>query len=55
MARIKPAMDSLQDVAEWSVDLNAPEKVLSVTLKTGDKASVVKAVEELGYKIEEIK
>ena len=55
VARIKPAMDSLQDVAEWSVDLNAPEKVLHVTLKTGDKASVVKAVEALGYKIEEIK
>ena len=55
VARIKPAMDGLQDVAEWSVDLNAPEKVLRVTLKTGDKASVVKAVEGLGYKIEEIK
>lgn len=55
VARIKPAMDVLQDVAEWSVDLNSPDKLLLVTLKGGDTSAVVKAVEGLGYKIEEVK
>lgn len=55
VARIKPAMDALQDVAEWSVDLNSPDKLLHVTLKGGDTRAVVKAVEGLGYKIEEVK
>lgn len=48
-------MDDLKDVIDWSVDLNSPDKLLHVTLKTGDTSSVVKAVESLGYKIQEVK
>lgn len=55
VARIKPVMDDLKDVIDWSVDLNSPDKLLHVTLKTVDTSSVVKAVESLGYKIQEVK
>ena len=42
---------------QWlrSVDLQHPDKVLTVMLKTGDTHSVKKAFENAGYKVEEFR
>lgn len=55
VAKVTPLLNSLKDVTEWSVDLNSPERILTVTLKTGDTDSVIKAVSGVGYKIEELR
>lgn len=55
VAKITPVLNSMKNVAEWSVDLNNPDRVLTVTLKDGDIHSVQKAVRGAGYTIEEIK
>lgn len=55
VAKITPVLNSMKNVAEWSVDLNNPDRVLTVTLKDGDTHSVQEAVRGAGYTIEEIK
>ena len=55
VSKVSPFLTSMKDVMEWSVDLQHPDKVLTVTLKTGDTRSVRKAFEGVGYKIEEIR
>ena len=55
VAKVTPLLNSIKDVTEWSVDLNTPERVLTVTLKTGDTDAVIKAVSGAGYKIEELR
>ena len=55
VSKVTPFLNSMKDVMDWSVDLNHPDKVLTVTLKTGDTRSVKKAFEGVGYHIEEIR
>ena len=55
MAKITPLLNSMKNVLEWSVDLNTPERVLTVTLKDGDASHVKKAIMEVGFKVEEMK
>ena len=55
VAKITPLLNSMRNVAEWTVDLNTPERVLTVTLKDGDTIPVRKAVTGAGFKIEEMK
>ena len=55
VAKITPLLNSMKNVLEWSVDLNTPERVLTVTLKDGDVSLVKKAIMEVGFKVEEIK
>ena len=55
MAKITPLLNSMRNVAEWSVDLNTPERLLTVTLKDGDTSPVHKAVTGAGFKIEEVR
>jgi len=55
VAKITPLLNSMRNVAEWTVDLNTPERVLTVTLKDGDTIPVRKAVAGAGFKIEEMK
>ena len=55
VAKITPLLNSMRNVAEWSVDLNTPERLLTVTLKDGDTSPVHKAVTGAGFKIEEVR
>ena len=54
VSKVTPFLNSTRDVKDWSVDLQHPDKVLTVTLQTGDTRSVCKAFEGAGFKIEEI-
>lgn len=54
VSKITPFLNSTRDIKDWVVDLKHPDKVLTVTLQTGDTRSVRKAFEGAGYKIEEI-
>ena len=55
VSKVAPFLNSLKDVTDWSVDLQHPDKVLTVTLKNGDTYSIKKAFESAGYKIEEFR
>ena len=45
VSKVTPFLNSLRDVTEWSVDLQHPDKVLTVK----------KAFENAGYKVEEFR
>ena len=51
VSKVTPFLNSLRDVTE----LQHPDKVLTVMLKTGDTHSVKKAFENAGYKVEEFR
>ena len=51
---VTPALNNLDNVDLWKVDLEHDDKILEVTLDDGDKSSVLNAVKGAGFEIEEI-
>ncbi|QXP68074.1 heavy-metal-associated domain-containing protein [Polaribacter sp. AHE13PA] len=51
---VTPALNNLDNVDLWKVDLEHDDKILEVTLDDEDKNSVVEAVKSAGFEIEEI-
>jgi copper chaperone len=55
VAKVKPYLDTLDNIASWEVDTANPEKVLTVKGDDIKAGSVVEQVRQAGYKIEEKK
>lgn len=55
VAAVKPHLDNVEGIQEWSVDTNNKDKILTVESAgiTADK--VVEVVKKAGYKIEPVK
>ena len=51
---VTPFLNELDNLDTWKVDIDDPDKILSVELDDDNDAAVVKAVEQAGYKIEVI-
>ena len=51
---VTPFLNELDNVDEWKVDTDNPDKILTVELDDEDSDAVVEAVKSAGYKIEEI-
>ncbi|WP_158837873.1 heavy-metal-associated domain-containing protein [Polaribacter sp. L3A8] len=51
---VTPALNNLDNVDLWKVDLEHDDKILEVTLDDEDKNSVIEAVKSVGFEIEEI-
>jgi copper chaperone CopZ len=51
---VTPALNNLDNVDLWKVDLEHDDKILEVTLDDEDKNSVLNAVKGAGFEIEEI-
>ncbi|HEX7756065.1 MAG TPA: cation transporter [Niabella sp.] len=54
VSKITPALNELQGVDSWSVDLKVPERTLTVSGEALDEKAVTKALQENGYKAEKI-
>lgn len=50
---VTPFLEKLKDI-EWEVDINHPDKILTVKSKSTTEASIVKAVKKAGFEIEKI-
>lgn len=51
VAKVKPQLDEVKEIVEWSVDLKNPERILTVELdEAGDAAVVEKILAAAGYK-----
>ncbi len=55
IANAKPYLDSVENVQEWHVDTNNPDKILTVKGDAVSAESVIQHVKKAGYKIEEKK
>jgi copper chaperone len=53
-ARVKPFLDKVDGIIVWEVDLDHPEKILTVRASGTISEEVVKAVRKTGFSIEEI-
>ena len=51
--KVKPFLDSLKDIEEWNVDLNSPDRVLTVEGEISAD-NVIRAISGAGYRAERI-
>lgn len=50
-AKVKPQLDEVKEIVEWSVDLKDPERILTVEIEeAGDGGIVEKILADAGYK-----
>ncbi|HCO66759.1 MAG TPA: hypothetical protein DIT04_03250 [Dysgonomonas sp.] len=54
VARIKPFIDKLNGIENWSVDTDNPEKILTVQSVGVTSDQIIDAVESVGFDIEKI-
>ncbi|GEP98534.1 MULTISPECIES: heavy-metal-associated domain-containing protein [Chitinophaga] len=52
IATVTPFLDELAGKENWEVDLQSPDKVLTVSTEKAGKEDIKKAVEKAGYKAE---
>ena len=52
IATVTPYLDKLPAIAEWEVDINNKDKILTVKGEQIDDTQIQKAVKEAGFSIE---
>lgn len=55
LAKVTPFLNDKPTIEKWDVNINTPEKTLTVESNNGDTEQVIKAVEKAGFQIEQIK
>ena len=55
LAKVTPFLNDDPTIEKWDVNINTPEKTLTVESNNGDTEQVIKAVENAGFQIELIK
>jgi copper chaperone len=53
LAKVAPFLDAEKGIEKWDVDINNPEKTLTVETCEIDSSKVMEAVKKAGFKIEE--
>jgi copper chaperone len=54
LQKVTPQLNSTQGIEHWEVDLNNPDKVLTVRAPEAVAEDVVAAVKKVGFEIEKI-
>lgn len=54
LAKVKPFLDKVGGVDNWSVDLDNPDKILTVEANGATQDQIIDAVESVGFDIEKI-
>lgn len=54
VARVKPLLDKVDGIDSWSVDLNNPDKVLTVQSSGAKANKVIDTVEQAGFDITQL-
>lgn len=54
IAKVTPVLNEVIGENNWKVDTQNPRKILTVTSDNADKNDLIKALEKIGYKAEEI-
>lgn len=52
MAKVTPHLNAESDIKNWEVDINNPEKVLTVETESLEPTDIQTMVEKLGFKAE---
>ena len=51
---IRPYLDNLKEIKQWSVDLNTPERILTTEGDHLDEVQIINAVRAAGYQADRI-
>lgn len=54
IATVTPALNEVAGADNWEVDLQSPDKILTVSADAVDKSQIRQAIEKAGYKAEEL-
>lgn len=55
IAKVTPFLDGEKQIDEWKVDLESPERILSVKSETLSSESVIELLKKAGYTAVEVK
>jgi copper chaperone len=53
VARVTPLLNQKEGISKWDVDVNVPEKTLTVESENLTPEDIIKEVKKLGFSIEE--
>ena len=54
LAKVTPFLNDEPTIEKWDVNIDTPEKTLTVESNDGDADKVIKAVEKAGFQIQSI-
>ena len=49
IAKVKPFLDNKKNITEWNVDIDIPDKILTVTGEDLSENNIIETLEEAGY------
>ena len=52
LAKVSPGMQSVKNIDNWSVDLNDPNRTLTVAGENPDPIEIIEKIKSAGYKAE---
>ncbi len=52
IATVSPELNNLSGITHWEVDLESPDRVLTVESESGDPKQVISALQAVGYQAE---
>jgi copper chaperone len=55
LSKVSPQLNDVNGIEEWSVDLENPEKILTVNTSSASEEDILNAVKKVGFKIERVK
>jgi len=55
LSRVKPILDKEPCIKTWSVDLEHPDKILSVTTEDCEPSEIIEIIDNAGFEIGQIK
>lgn len=54
LASVKPILDANSSIEKWDVDINHPDKILTVVLNGNEPDTVISDVRKVGFSIDTI-
>lgn len=54
MAKVRPFLDKLEGITGWEIDLDNPDKILTIKATTVQAENVMQAVRKTGFLINKI-
>ena len=54
IAKVTPVLNSAEGIGSWGVDINNPDKVLTIETTADDDDNIIRKIEQAGFKIEKL-
>jgi copper chaperone len=55
LSKVSPQLNNEKGIKEWDVNLDNPEKILTVKSNSASEEAIINAVKKVGFKIERVR